>query len=105
MHYSRRLSYFTWRPQGHRQKKVKRDTGLTLKYRENTPCGVWLLSVPCLWMRNDEYADKRLAYQASLFPAVAKILADYPVWGLDLAVVRKGLEIEKIINYIFEKVE
>ncbi|MBS1519869.1 MAG: HNH endonuclease [Bacteroidetes bacterium] len=56
-------------------------------------------------MRNDEYADKRLAYQSSLFPSVAKILVDYPTLGLDFAVARKGLEIEKIINYIFENVE
>jgi hypothetical protein len=52
-------------------------------------------------MHNDEYADKRPAYARSAFPSIAKLLLDYPAWGLDFAVARKAVELAKITGYIF----
>jgi hypothetical protein len=56
-------------------------------------------------MHNDAYADKRPAYRKSGFPSIAKLLNDYPVWGLDLAKARKDLEIKKMTNYVFESAD
>ena len=53
-------------------------------------------------MQNDAYVDKRPAYGRSTFPSIKKLLTDYPAWGLNSAVERKGQEISKIITYVFD---